>query len=208
MDYDMIGSARWWNTRPILTLQPSMEAEMAEDNSIDGDSSGNSKPIHPPGFLIDIGPKSRMCKKCGISKSSDEFYKPSASIKNGKTYLPKFRAVCKTCTQEHFKKWVSDHPERSKEIQKSIRLKETYGMSIEEHDAIMKSQDRRCAICGNEETTKHNSGNIRALAVDHCHETGKIRGLLCNMCNLGIGKFKEDPTLLRAAADYIEKYRT
>lgn len=86
-------------------------------------------------------------------------------------------------------------------------LKKFYGIGIAEYEEILKSQWGRCAICGKEETMihpNHNTGKPQRLAVDHCHNTGKIRGLLCSRCNIGIGKLNT-PDLLRKAAKYLEE---
>lgn len=68
-------------------------------------------------------------------------------------------------------------------------------------------QNGGCAICNEPETTPFKS-TIRRLAQDHDHHTGDDRGLLCVNCNNGLGRFNDDPERLRAAADYIEKWRT
>ena len=72
-----------------------------------------------------------------------------------------------------------------------------YGITIEQWDEMVIAQLGCCAICG------HQSD----LVVDHCHETTLVRALLCGTCNSGLGHFKDDPARMRAAADYIEKYR-
>lgn len=66
-----------------------------------------------------------------------------------------------------------------------------------------------CSLCGKEETAfaRGKTGEIRALQQDHCHATGVLRGLLCLDCNRMLGAAKDDPELLRAAANYIERYR-
>lgn len=80
-----------------------------------------------------------------------------------------------------------------------------YGLAPGEYDRMHEAQDGLCAICRQPEQTTHGqTGAPRRLAVDHCHETGEVRGLLCNYCNLGLGKFRDDPDLLRRAADYLE----
>lgn len=68
-----------------------------------------------------------------------------------------------------------------------------YGLTEEAYDALMEKQDGGCAICGAE-------GDF---SVDHCHDTKKVRGLLCRECNIGLGKFKDDPELLRKAISYL-----
>jgi hypothetical protein len=70
---------------------------------------------------------------------------------------------------------------------------------------MLTAQDSKCAICGGGP-----AGGIKAAArlhVDHDHDTGKVRALLCNGCNRGIGYLKDDPALLRVAADYIEQHK-
>lgn len=82
-----------------------------------------------------------------------------------------------------------------------------YGLTIERHDEMLVEQDGLCAICGR----PPNPDGIRAasrLHADHDHVTGKVRALLCNSCNNGIGRFRDDPALLRAAAEYIERHRS
>lgn len=73
-----------------------------------------------------------------------------------------------------------------------------YGLTVEQYDEMLERQGHVCGICG-----KGPSGK-RRLAVDHDHETGGVRGLLCGECNMGIGKFKDDPELLRAALRWVD----
>jgi hypothetical protein len=78
------------------------------------------------------------------------------------------------------------------------RLMSQYGMTIADYNALLARQNGACRIC----KTKPAG---RRLAVDHCHLTDTIRSLLCNNCNLGVGNFRDNPALMRAAADYIEE---
>jgi hypothetical protein len=64
-----------------------------------------------------------------------------------------------------------------------------------------------CAICSRPETRPDRSGNPQRLSVDHCHETGQVRGLLCHSCNITLGVARDDPEHLRAMADYVERHR-
>lgn len=83
------------------------------------------------------------------------------------------------------------------------QLKHKYGISLEEYNDLLVFQSGTCAICNKKEILKkRNSDETRPLAVDHCHETGKIRGLLCSACNSGIGYLRESPKLLKRAAGY------
>lgn len=78
-----------------------------------------------------------------------------------------------------------------------------YGLTVEQYEAILAAQGGRCAICREE----NKSPNVKyvPLCVDHCHDTGKFRGLLCNKCNLGMGNFDDDPERMEAAAEYVRR---
>lgn len=91
------------------------------------------------------------------------------------------------------------NPERAHLRKKAIHLKAVFGMTLADYDALLERQAGGCAICG---TPKSKNG--RKLAVDHCHETGRIRGLLCNRCNYGIGQFHDRPDFLLRAAEYVQ----
>jgi Autographiviridae endonuclease VII len=92
--------------------------------------------------------------------------------------------------------WHRQNPGRLR----ASHLKIKYGITVQVFEEMMASQDGRCAICRIEITGKK-------LCVDHDHETGGIRGLLCAMCNLTLGKFNDDPTRFRTAADYLERHQ-
>lgn len=92
------------------------------------------------------------------------------------------------------KEWQQANPHK----RKSQRLKK-YGMTTAEFSDLMTAQGGECAICGHQDMSIRNFFPV----VDHCHNSGKVRGLLCMNCNQGIGKFKDDPELLRRAAEYI-----
>jgi hypothetical protein len=73
-----------------------------------------------------------------------------------------------------------------------------YGLSLQDYRALLTTQGGVCAICRKK--------SPRALCVDHCHVTKKVRRLLCHRCNLGIGQFNDDPRLLRRAVTYLEAF--
>lgn len=81
------------------------------------------------------------------------------------------------------------------------RLKHKYALSVEDYEYMLADQGHVCAIC----KCPNNDG--KRLAVDHDHATGRVRGLLCNPCNLAVGHMKDDPTRLRQAAEYLEESR-
>ena len=79
-----------------------------------------------------------------------------------------------------------------------------YGLTPEQYEAMLAAQGGVCAICGQPETARNRSGQLRALSVDHDHGTGRIRGLLCASCNRGIGYLGDDLATLAAAMKYLE----
>ena len=110
--------------------------------------------------------------------------------------------------KERTDKWRKAHPEQYKALRReyfkkhpgkkrSYHMKYNYGITQKDYDAILLSQMGVCAICG------YRSDGV--LHVDHNHETGKVRGLLCSNCNRAIGLLKDSPGILRAAALYLER---
>lgn len=91
------------------------------------------------------------------------------------------------------------------ELEQARSLRENFNLSLEQYREMHDGQNGKCAICGLPETQMR-SGKVKALAVDHNHTTGSIRGLLCSDCNTGIGKLKDDAKILRQAAEYLEKH--
>jgi hypothetical protein len=82
-----------------------------------------------------------------------------------------------------------------------------YKLTVGEYATMLRLQNGRCAICGRADNKTTHNRKQDNFAVDHCHETGKIRGLLCHSCNISIGRFQDNPALLRAAADYLERFK-
>lgn len=88
-----------------------------------------------------------------------------------------------------------------KEQQAFYALGKKYGLSKTAYDNMYEAQQGVCALCG------HPQANGSRLRVDHCHMSGRVRQLLCNKCNSGMGMLRESPDLLRKAAEYIERHR-
>ena len=103
-------------------------------------------------------------------------------------------------------KWQKAWRERNPEKVKNIDLRKRFGITLEQYRAMSDAQNHKCAICQCHETAVDTNGAEQFMAVDHCHPTGRIRGLLCSSCNKALGGFKDSPGLLRAAAEYVEKY--
>ena len=98
------------------------------------------------------------------------------------------------------RRWKS---ENYKQIARKSRLKRRYGLSVDDYNKMFQQQNGVCAICGEVETKHDRYGNIKNLQVDHNHSTGEIRGLLCFMCNAGIGMFDDNILNLRSAIKYL-----
>tara|TARA_B100001057_G_scaffold133155_1_gene132593 strand:- start:338 stop:772 length:435 start_codon:yes stop_codon:yes gene_type:complete len=82
-------------------------------------------------------------------------------------------------------------------------LKTKFGISLDQYNDMLKKQNNRCMVCNQLETRRSNKGGIRFLAVDHCHTTGKVRGLLCGNCNVALGLLNEDRDRIQKLIEYI-----
>ena len=120
----------------------------------------------------------KLCGACGLIKDIKTAFKPDARYRKG------VFSSCISC--------VAAKRRRS-------HLSSRYGITQADYDAMCDEQDGCCAICGTY------CGD--ALRVDHNHETDALRQLLCDACNVALGGFKDDPALLRAAADYLERHQ-
>lgn len=111
------------------------------------------------------------------------------------------RGLCRKHYQAEY--WASGRGRIDRAKRRDARLKHRYGISGQEYDAMVEAQGGRCAVCrefpSQENTRAHWSGK---LCIDHCHETGRIRGLLCNDCNLTVG-YGKSAAILSAAAEYV-----
>ena len=121
-------------------------------------------------------------------KSRNEFYRDSNRIDS-------MSAFCKSCTNKKNSEWREANPDKAKESQRGTRRKLEYGLSKEEYNYLINKQEYLCCIC------KCNIDN--GAAVDHCHSSGKIRGILCRQCNSGLGLFKDNIISLQNAIDYL-----
>lgn len=120
----------------------------------------------------------RICAKCRRGLPRTEFY-ADKSVKDG------LNSSCRECrTAAAIKQ----------------RKKFLYGLASDDFDRMVSEQDNRCACCGDD------MGQGRLRCVDHCHDTGKIRALLCSRCNAGIGMAKHDPKRLRQMISYLERH--
>lgn len=105
----------------------------------------------------------------------------------------------KTNRSEYMKKYSESERGKEKSRIKTLRK---YNVTLAGYNKMFSDQSGKCAICGIHQTELE-----RSLCVDHCHKTNKVRGLLCNNCNSGIGKLKDSTELLEIAIAYINKYK-
>ncbi len=114
-----------------------------------------------------------------------------------------YRPVCKTCLKRVKSKYYAN--DANKEQKKSAELKRHYGITLAEYDIILQKQNGGCAICGDTEPNGK-TDRFKHFSVDHCHETGKVRGLLCNHCNRGIGLLKDSEEIVNKAYLYLKEF--
>ena len=144
------------------------------------------------------------CSKCGEDKDICEF-RERPSLKRG------YHSWCKECERKENRKRnalkpksirvnnVKD-PDDIKLSTKKRMLKHRYSLEYDEYVRMYESQNGKCAICGDEKILGGHGG----LLIDHCHENNNVRGLLCTNCNSGLGKFKDDITILSRAINYLK----
>ena len=108
----------------------------------------------------------------------------------------KGRAYNKKYAQQYYK----ENPEKAKAVARKRKLKCYFGITVEEYDRMLAAQNGVCAICSGI------NADGKRLAVDHNHETGKLRGLLCHRCNIAIGLLKDSADRARLASLYLIKY--
>lgn len=147
----------------------------------------------------DLKLQTKLCRKCGQRKLLSDFYKESRH-KDG------VHSYCKICFCKQTKGYKQRNKEKVKISSRSLHLKKTFGITLESYKEILLKQNGVCAICGRPETATFR-GKIRALSVDHNHNTGQVRGLLCDNCNHVIGAAKENVSILHSAIRYISFYK-
>lgn len=169
----------------------------------------------------------KRCNKCDQTLPLSEFY-PRRDRPG------QYRALCNGCGVLYNRKWQKDnadkvsssskrhyykdpsaqikraqeHQKKNPDQKRHWYLMSKYNMSLEEFRALEKEQDFRCASCGDKESVVvATSQKVRNLHVDHCHETGINRGLLCTRCNLALGYLLDDPEKIQSLLSYIKRWK-
>ena len=136
----------------------------------------------------------RECKVCGIDKPLEEYKLTGPNGSRMRTCLDCWRYHRKLKIQQN-STWTDTH------------LRRRYGITEAQYREMCEKQNHVCAICGEKNTHSCTKKVDYDLYVDHCHDTNKVRGLLCNHCNRGIGLFKDNIENLSKAIEYLSKVR-
>lgn len=151
-------------------------------------------------FVKDIGERpskdhriKRIDEKLPLSKINFVWELPLISNPNTKS------------TKETRAKYAKEYRKLNERKVRSSSLKKSFGITLDQYESMAEKQKYRCAICGEEEKTVNSfNGKKNNLSVDHCHSTGKIRGLLCSRCNTAIGYFNDSIPVIEKAIRYIK----
>jgi hypothetical protein len=157
----------------------------------------------------------RACSTCKRRLAVEAFSK-SAGKPDGLAY--RCKDCCRTAYNERYRndpsfreqraEYTRQHYEKNAEKRRTDRRKNLnrYGITTDDFEKLLESQHGVCAICGDPPKATNQLSQKTRLAVDHDHETGRVRGLLCDKCNTGLGQFKDDPVRLMSAINYLEKH--
>lgn len=133
----------------------------------------------------------KKCSGCGVEKPLSNYHNDKKG-RYGKTYK------CSPCHTLDARSYSKRFPEKVKQARRK-RLLKTYDLTQSTFDALFESQGGRCAICRKSIDISHPS-----TCIDHDHSTGAVRGILCTLCNSGLGKFKDNVEFMAAAIKYIQ----
>lgn len=138
----------------------------------------------------------KTCNNCSKTKPVSEFYEKPRKADYSES-LAGYSSQCKDCDKSARQLYVVDNKDQCKKSDRAYYLKNNYNLSIDDYNQLFNSQDGKCKTC---ET--HQSELNRPLCVDHNHDTGKVRGLLCNNCNRAFGLLKENVKTLTNLITY------
>lgn len=136
-------------------------------------------------------PGYKRCSMCRKSLPVDQYNKNKKG-KDGRA------SWCMSCDRAYYER-RKEAGLTDKRDMRAYHLQRNYGLTLDEYNSMIEQQGGCCAIC-------RGSSNGKSWHVDHDHETGAIRGILCNGCNTALGGMRDSPAILRAAADYLERH--
>lgn len=141
----------------------------------------------------------QTCSQCQVMKPLTEFY-GEAKGKNGR------QRWCKPCSRTRVTQWRKDNPEAVKRADRKKVLKKRYGLTPHDYNKLLAEQNNGCGVCGKPERTIQRAGSpIQFLAVDHDHESGRLRGLLCQPCNRALGNMGDNLEGVMRFVHYLER---
>jgi hypothetical protein len=155
----------------------------------------------------------KTCRNCHLAKPLLAFHRHRGTVDGRATYckdcaLAYDRTVRKKSKLRAHKEWLKI-PENRENVRKYLRVYHRkyhlagYGLTPQMYENMFDAQDGRCALC-----QTHAVDCMRGiLVIDHDHETGKVRALLCGKCNSGLGMFADNPALMRLAAEYVAQHK-
>ena len=114
----------------------------------------------------------------------------------------KSTAKCKVCYSIYGKAYRAKNADKYRAYTRKANLVKKYKITTDDYDFMLDEQGGVCAICGRRDSGRDQNEHF---CVDHCHNTGRVRGLLCHRCNVGIGHFDDDPHMVRSALEYLVK---
>jgi len=177
-----------------------------------------------------INDEGRECSRCFIFKPWNEYHKAKNGVHGHHSFCKECRKnkvpaqhyqnridengrECARCHQ--YKTWDHYYNDNKTSTRKSTRCDEcikmarrisTFGITEKEYLALVEKHNGLCAICGNPETfVNPQTNDIQVLGIDHCHTTGKVRGLLCSACNLGLGCAQDSISILESMIQYLKQ---
>jgi len=150
------------------------------------------------------GPKAKsFCEKHQANKvyDSQKRYRCKQCInERHRRYMKSYRVTKKDLIEKRNQVWMKLNASQLRDKQ----LQRDFGINIEQYQEMLIAQGGVCAICGKGETSLTRKGKVRGLAVDHDHQTGQIRGLLCSRCNQVLGRVEDNVDILQSMIDYLE----
>ncbi len=136
----------------------------------------------------------KQCSRCKQTRPVDRFYVYTGKCKH---LAGKHHAACKDCEFADRSRRRRENPAGTSAVARRAKIKRMFGITPEDYDRMFEDQRGVCAICSRE------SPDGRRLHIDHCHASGRVRGLLCHDCNRGLGMFKDSQERLAAAVRYL-----